>query len=71
VTADRLVVCAGPWTAELVPQFAPLLTVVRIVNVHLGATTRSWSRRRALGVFSVEVPGVGCCTASRRSAAAR
>lgn len=59
VTADRLVVCAGPWTSELVPQFAPLLTVQRIVTTFLGARDPGLTAPPGLGAFSVAVPDVG------------
>lgn len=59
VRADRLVVCAGPWTAELLPEFAGLLRVVRIVNVHVGASRPELLSPPRLGPFSVEVPDVG------------
>ncbi|MDG4764635.1 aminotransferase class V-fold PLP-dependent enzyme [Solwaraspora sp. WMMD406] len=57
--ADRLVVCAGPWTAELVPDFADLLTAVRIINIHIGSSVPALTTPPALGPFSVEVSGVG------------
>ncbi|MFC5833899.1 N-methyl-L-tryptophan oxidase [Nonomuraea insulae] len=57
--ADRLVVCAGPWTAGLLPEFAGLLRVVRIVNVHLGASRPELVSPPRLGPFSVDVPDVG------------
>lgn len=57
--ADRLVICAGPWTADLVPQLAGRLTPVRIVNIHIGSSTPAVLTPPALGPFSVEVPGVG------------
>jgi len=59
ISADRLVICAGPWTAGLLPEFAGLLDVVRIVNVHIGATDPRLVSPPALGPFSVQVPGVG------------
>jgi selenocysteine lyase/cysteine desulfurase/glycine/D-amino acid oxidase-like deaminating enzyme len=59
VTADRLVVCAGPWTSELVPQFAPLLTVQRIVTVFLRARDPRLTAPPGLGVFSAAVPDAG------------
>jgi cysteine desulfurase/selenocysteine lyase len=59
LTADRLVVCAGPWTSALLPRFAPLLRVTRIVNVFLGTGDKSLAEPPGLGVFSVQVPGVG------------
>jgi len=59
LTADRLVVCAGPWTASLLPQFQPVLEVVRIVNVFLGATAPHLVHSPRLGPFSVHVPGTG------------
>ncbi|MEV0929681.1 FAD-dependent oxidoreductase [Streptomyces phaeochromogenes] len=57
--ADRLVVCAGPWTGELLPAFAQPLSVVRIVNLHLGSSRRHLLEPPLLGVFSVDVPDVG------------
>ncbi|MFE2498970.1 N-methyl-L-tryptophan oxidase [Streptomyces scopuliridis] len=57
--ADRLVVCAGPWTGELLPAFAAPLSVVRIVNVHLGSSRRHLLEPPLLGAFSVEVPDIG------------
>jgi selenocysteine lyase/cysteine desulfurase/glycine/D-amino acid oxidase-like deaminating enzyme len=57
--ADRLVVCAGPWTATLLPEFAGLLKVIRIINVHIGSSRPRLLSPPALGPFSVEVPGVG------------
>ncbi|WP_326552258.1 FAD-dependent oxidoreductase [Micromonospora sp. NBC_01813] len=57
--ADRLVICAGAWTADLVPEFADQLTAVRIVNIHIGSSTPALLSPPALGPFSVEVPGVG------------
>ena len=59
ISADRLVICAGPWTADLLPEFAGLLDVVRIVNLHIGATDPRLVSPPALGPFSVQVPGVG------------
>jgi cysteine desulfurase/selenocysteine lyase len=59
VRARRLVLCAGPWTAELVPAFAGLLRVVRIVNVHVGSSRPAALAPPALGAFSVDVPGTG------------
>ncbi|MBT2227861.1 FAD-dependent oxidoreductase [Nonomuraea sp. NEAU-A123] len=59
VRADRLVVCAGPWTAELLPEFAGLLRVVRIVNVHIGASRPELLSPPRLGPFAVDVPDVG------------
>ncbi|MEU9954605.1 FAD-dependent oxidoreductase [Streptomyces sp. NPDC050982] len=57
--ADRLVVCAGPWTGELLPAFARPLSVVRIVNLHLGSSRRHLLEPPLLGAFSVDVPDVG------------
>ncbi|WP_419665522.1 FAD-dependent oxidoreductase [Streptomyces sp. 2-1] len=57
--AGRLVVCAGPWTGELLPAFARPLSVVRIVNLHLGSSRRHLLEPPLLGVFSVDVPDVG------------
>ncbi|MEV2189428.1 FAD-dependent oxidoreductase [Streptomyces phaeochromogenes] len=57
--AGRLVVCAGPWTGELLPAFARPLSVVRIVNLHLGSSRRHLLEPPLLGAFSVDVPDVG------------
>ncbi|MEU9892796.1 N-methyl-L-tryptophan oxidase [Streptomyces phaeochromogenes] len=57
--AGRLVVCAGPWTGELLPAFAQPLSVVRIVNLHLGSSRRHLLEPPLLGAFSVDVPDVG------------
>ncbi|WP_328694198.1 aminotransferase class V-fold PLP-dependent enzyme [Streptomyces phaeochromogenes] len=57
--ADRLVVCAGPWTGELLPAFAQPLSVVRIVNLHLASSRRHLLEPPLLGAFSVDVPDVG------------
>jgi cysteine desulfurase/selenocysteine lyase len=57
--ADRLVIAAGPWTGSLVPELAGRLSVVRIVNVFLGATDPARVGPPALGPFSIEVPGAG------------
>lgn len=59
VRAERLVLCAGPWTGDLVPAFAGLLHVVRIVNVHVGSSDPAMVAPPALGAFSVDVPDVG------------
>ncbi|WTP55563.1 aminotransferase class V-fold PLP-dependent enzyme [Streptomyces phaeochromogenes] len=57
--AGRLVVCAGPWTGELLPAFARPLSVVRIVNLHLGSSRRHLLEPPLLGAFSVDVPDIG------------
>ncbi|MFG2171901.1 N-methyl-L-tryptophan oxidase [Streptomyces niveus] len=57
--AGRLVVAAGPWTGELLPAFAGALSVVRIVNVHIGSSRQHLLQPPLLGPFSVEVPDVG------------
>ncbi|MEV7866651.1 N-methyl-L-tryptophan oxidase [Streptomyces sp. NPDC088124] len=57
--ADRLVVAAGPWTGELLPAFAGPLSVVRIVNVHLGSSRQHLLQPPLLGPFSVDVPDLG------------
>ncbi|QYN39476.1 aminotransferase class V-fold PLP-dependent enzyme [Pseudonocardia sp. DSM 110487] len=59
VRAERLVLCAGPWIGDLVPAFAGLLNVVRIVNVHVGSSNPAMLAPPALGAFSVDVPDVG------------
>jgi glycine/D-amino acid oxidase-like deaminating enzyme len=59
VRADRLVLCPGPWTGSLVPELGAALRVTRIVNVELVPPDLAAVAPPALGVFSVEVPGVG------------
>jgi glycine/D-amino acid oxidase-like deaminating enzyme len=59
IRADRLVIAAGPWTGALAPALADLLSVVRIVNIHVGASDPDRVAPPALGPFSVEVPGTG------------
>ncbi|GAA4725238.1 FAD-dependent oxidoreductase [Phytohabitans rumicis] len=59
VYADRLVIAAGPWTGALVPRLREALRVVRIVNVHIGASDPTAVAPPNLGTFSVDVPGVG------------
>ncbi|MDI9914000.1 N-methyl-L-tryptophan oxidase [Rhodococcus sp. IEGM 1379] len=59
IRADRVVVCAGPWTSSLLPEFESLLDVVRIVNIHVDSAKPELLSPPGLGVFSVEVPGVG------------
>ncbi len=59
LTADRLIVCAGPWTGELLPQFASLLTVQRIITINLGARDPELVGAPGLGAFSVAIPDVG------------
>ncbi|MFI5838164.1 N-methyl-L-tryptophan oxidase [Catenuloplanes sp. NPDC051500] len=57
--AHRLVIAAGPWTGTLVPSLHGLLRVVRIVNIHVGASDVSRVSAPRLGPFSIEIPGVG------------
>ncbi|MFY1636872.1 FAD-dependent oxidoreductase [Solwaraspora sp. WMMB335] len=57
--ADRLVICAGAWTDQLLPEFTGLLTAVRIINIHIGSSAPALLRPPALGPFSVEIPGTG------------
>lgn len=59
VRAESLIVCAGPWTGSVVPELADALRVTRIVNVELDSPDLGAVAPPALGVFSVEVPGVG------------
>ncbi|MGX6450092.1 FAD-dependent oxidoreductase, partial [Patulibacter sp. S7RM1-6] len=59
VRAGRLVLCAGPWTGDLVPELRAALSVVRIVNIHVGASDPARTSAPALGAFSVDVPDVG------------
>ncbi|MDC3727527.1 aminotransferase [Rhodococcus rhodochrous] len=59
IRAARVVVCAGPWISELLPQFAPVLDVVRIVNIHVAGSRPEMLAPPNLGPFSIEVPGVG------------
>jgi len=58
-SADRLVVCAGPWTGALIKEFDRVLDVTRIVNIHIGATDARRVAPPRLGVFSVAIPGTG------------
>jgi monomeric sarcosine oxidase len=55
-SADRLVVCAGPWTSALVKEFDRVLDVTRVVNIHIDAPRLA---PPTLGVFSVSIPGAG------------
>jgi cysteine desulfurase/selenocysteine lyase len=50
ISTGRVVVCAGPWTGSLLPEFAPKLRAVRIVNAYL----RTSSAPSELGVFSFQ-----------------
>ncbi|MDP8015172.1 aminotransferase class V-fold PLP-dependent enzyme [Prescottella equi] len=59
IRADRVVVCAGPWTGALLPEFAPVLRVSRIVNIHVGSSRPELLAPPNLGPFSIEIPGVG------------
>jgi selenocysteine lyase/cysteine desulfurase/glycine/D-amino acid oxidase-like deaminating enzyme len=59
VVAGRLVVCAGPWMGDLVPELRAALSVIRIVNIHVGATDPARVSAPSLGAFSVDVPDVG------------
>lgn len=63
VDAGRVIVCAGPWTGALLPEFAPKLRAVRIVNAYLStAASISAGQNSArdsifgpeLGVFSFQ-----------------
>ncbi|MGW5386302.1 aminotransferase class V-fold PLP-dependent enzyme [Nocardia sp. NPDC003963] len=57
--ADRVVVCAGPWTGRLLPEFASVLRVTRIVNIHIGSSRPELLAPPRLGPFSIEIPDVG------------
>ncbi|WP_320668973.1 aminotransferase class V-fold PLP-dependent enzyme [Patulibacter defluvii] len=59
VLADRVVFCAGPWTGRLLPEFAALLRVIRIVTINVAATDPARTAPPQLGLFSVDVPDVG------------
>ncbi len=59
IRAAKVVVAAGPWVGDLVPDLAPAFRVERIVNVHLRAADLAAVSPPALGVFSVQIPGVG------------
>lgn len=54
VSAARVIVCAGPWTGSLLPEFAPKLRVVRIVNSYLTSSTPALVAGPNLGVFSFQ-----------------
>ena len=56
VVARSLVVCAGPWTGRLVPELAPSLQVVRIVNAYFPAADPTRFGPGRLGAFSVDTP---------------
>ena len=59
LAAERLVLCPGPWTGALVPELAGALRVIRIVNLELAPADPAAAAPPQLGVFSVQVPGVG------------
>lgn len=59
IRADRVVVCAGPWTGELLAEFEPVLRVSRIVNIHVGSSAPELLTLPNLGPFSIEIPKVG------------
>ena len=59
VGAERLVLCAGPWTVTVVPELAGALRVVRIVNVEFGPEDPAAVAPPALGVFAIEDPEFG------------
>jgi cysteine desulfurase/selenocysteine lyase len=54
VSAGRLVVCAGPWTGSLLPEFAGRLSVVRIVNSYLASSVPESVAAPNLGAFSFQ-----------------
>ena len=54
ISAGRVIVCAGPWTGSLLPEFAPQLNVVRIVNAYLASSTPALVAPPNLGVFSFQ-----------------
>jgi len=54
ISAGQVIVCAGPWTGSLLPEFAPKLEVVRIVNAYLTSSTPSLVAPPNLGVFSFQ-----------------
>jgi monomeric sarcosine oxidase len=63
IRAARLVLCAGPWIGRLVPELAPALRVIRIVNAYYGPGDSHPGLRAGaglsppeLGVFSLELP---------------
>ncbi|WP_148086178.1 N-methyl-L-tryptophan oxidase [Actinocorallia herbida] len=57
--AAHLVICAGPWTAGLLPEFTDVLRVIRIVNIHVASANEPLLAPPSLGSFSVDVPGIG------------
>ncbi|UFS58667.1 N-methyl-L-tryptophan oxidase [Subtercola endophyticus] len=59
IHAAKLVVCAGPWTSALVPEFDSQLTVTRIVNAYIGSSVPAAAAPPNLGVFSVETGDAG------------
>jgi cysteine desulfurase / selenocysteine lyase len=59
VHAGHLVLCPGPWTGAVVPELGDVLRVTRICNVELDSPDLAAVAPPALGVFSVDVPGVG------------
>ncbi|MER5183899.1 N-methyl-L-tryptophan oxidase [Streptomyces sp. NPDC002896] len=56
IRAERLVLCAGPWTGRLLPRLAPALRVTRIVNAYFEAADDGPLAPPGLGVFSLELP---------------
>ncbi len=59
IRAESLIVCAGPWTGQVVPDLSGALRVTRICNVELDSPDLSAVAPPSLGVFSVDVPDVG------------
>jgi sarcosine oxidase len=57
ITARRAVVCAGPWTAALLPQFPVPLWVERQVNAWFQVSDRDLYSTARCPVFIREMPG--------------
>ncbi|MFI5953281.1 N-methyl-L-tryptophan oxidase [Cryptosporangium sp. NPDC051539] len=54
ISAGRVVVCAGPWNGALLPEFAPVLNVLRIVNAYFSSSASDRVTAPELGVFSFQ-----------------
>lgn len=54
--ADRLVIAAGPWTNEMLPDLDLPLTVVRIVNAHFNSTAPERFGKDVCPIYLWEVP---------------
>lgn len=54
--ADRLVIAAGPWSAEVIPDLALPLAVERIVNIHVEPTQPELYGADRFPVYLFQVP---------------